>query len=217
MALIVKSTRERVAKLFIGTVLCFGLAVWCWYDVTYKYVGEDYETGSKAGTRKFNQTAIPVLAVLGGLVLFYAAKAARLRYEADEETGISINGRQPIPWDAIQDIDTSALAKKGYLFVKYRTGPDQSAILKLDEYNLDFFDELYAMIRTKLGLPETAKDQGGGEQRLPETTKEQGAGEQKTHPVNISIGQGGQVNIGQQQVNVQKDREKDGEDSSACP
>ena len=151
MALIVKSTKERVVKLFIVTVLCLGFAAWCQYDALYKYVGEE-----KAGKRRFNQGAVPVLVVLGIVALFYAIKAARFRIEADEQTGISINGRAAIAWEAIEDIDTSALAKKGYLYIKYRKSPDESATLKLDEYNLDFFDELYAMIRAKLGLPELA-------------------------------------------------------------
>ncbi len=151
MALIVKSTKERVVKLFIVTVLCFGFAAWCQYDALYKYDGPE-----KASKRRFNQGAVPVLIVLGGLVLFLAVRAVKLRIEADEQTGISINGRAAIAWEAIEDIDTSALAKKGYLYIKYRKSPDESATLKLDEYNLDFFDELYAMIRTKLGLPELA-------------------------------------------------------------
>ncbi len=151
MALIVKSTKERVVKMWIATVVCFGFAAWCQYDALYKYDGPE-----KAGKRHFNQGAVPVLIVLGGLVLFLAVKAVKLRIEADEQTGISINGKEPIGWDDIEDIDTSALAKKGYLYLKYRKSPDESATLKLDEYNLDFFDELYAMIRAKLGLPQLA-------------------------------------------------------------
>ena len=154
MALIVKSTRERVVKLFIATILCLGLSAWCWYDITYKYVGEEHDAN-----RKFNTAAIPVLVVLGLIGLFYALKAARLRIEADEQTGISINGRPPITWDAIEDIDTSILAKRGYLFVKYRDPQDNLTTLKLDEFNLDYFAELYAMIRAKLGLPDESPDE----------------------------------------------------------
>ena len=146
MALIVKSTRERVVKLFIATVLCLGLAAWCWYDAFYK-------ESMKESSRQFNLYAIPVLIVLAVVGLFYALKAARLRIKADEQTGISVNSRPPIPWDAIEDIDTSILAKRGYLFVKYRDPQNNSVTLKLDEFNLDYFDELYAMIRSKLGLP----------------------------------------------------------------
>ena len=152
MALIIKSTRERVVKLFIVTVLCFGLVPWCWYDAFYK-------ESMKESSRQFNRYAIPVLIVLGILAIFYAIKAARLRIEADEQTGISINGKEPIAWDAIEDIDTSALAKKGYLYLKYRKPSGESEIVKLDEYNLDFFDELYAMIRTKLALPQQSTPQ----------------------------------------------------------
>ena len=146
MSLIIKSTRERVVKLLIATVLCLGLAAWCGYDAFYK------ET-MKESSRQFNLYAVPVLAILGLAALFFAVKAARLRIEADEETGISVNGQPPIPWASITDIDTSILAKKGYLFLKYRDQQDREATLKLDEFNLDYFDELYAMIRSKLGLP----------------------------------------------------------------
>jgi hypothetical protein len=66
MALIVKSTKERVVKLFIATVLCLGFAFWCWYDITYKYIGPEYTTDSKkAFTRKSNEVLIPVLIVFG--------------------------------------------------------------------------------------------------------------------------------------------------------
>ncbi len=133
-------------------MLCFGLVAWCWYDAFYK-------ESMKESSRQFNLYAIPVLIVLGILALFYALKAARVRIEADEQTGISINGKEPIAWDAIEDIDTSALAKKGYLYLKYRKSSGESEIVKLDEYNLDFFDELYAMIRAKLGLPQQSGPQ----------------------------------------------------------
>ncbi len=149
MALVIKSTKERIVKLFIATVLCFGLVPWCLYDALYK-------ESMKESSRQFNLYAVPVLIVLGMIALFYAIKAARFRIEADEQTGISINGRAAIAWDQIEDIDTSALAKKGYLYLKYRKPSGESATLKLDEYNLDFFDELYAIIRAKLGLPELA-------------------------------------------------------------
>ncbi|MCK4849889.1 MAG: hypothetical protein KAT11_00990 [Phycisphaerae bacterium] len=154
MALILKSTKERVVKLFIATVLCFGLLLWCLYDALYK-------ESMKESSRQFNLYAVPVLAVLGIIALFYAIRALRFRIEADEQTGISINGQAPIAWDQIEDIDTSALAKKGYLYIKYRTSSGESATLKLDEYNLDFFDELYAMIRAKLGLPTQSSDKPG--------------------------------------------------------
>ncbi|NIA06943.1 MAG: hypothetical protein GWP14_04760 [Actinobacteria bacterium] len=146
MSLIVKSTRERVVKLSIATVLCFGLAVWCWYDAFYK-------ESMKESSRQFNLYAVPVLIVLGGVALFFAIKAVRFRIEADDQTGLSINGQAPIPWSSITDIDTSILSKKGYLFVKYRDPQDREVSLKLDEFNLDYFDELYAMIRSKLSLP----------------------------------------------------------------
>lgn len=152
MSLIVKSTRERVVKMAIATVLCFGLGAWCAYDAFYK-------EGMKESSRQFNLYAIPVLIIFGLLALAAAVKAAKYRIEADEQTGIIINGKPPIPWSAISDIDTSILAKKGYLFVKYRDGQDSETTLKLDAFNLDFFDELYAMIRAKLNLPEESSDE----------------------------------------------------------
>ena len=151
MSLIIRSTRERVVKLSIATVLCLGLGAWCGYDAFYK-------ESMKESSRLFNLYAIPVLIILSGVALFFAIKAVRLRIEADEQTGISLNGQPPIPWSSITDIDTSILAKKGYLFVKYRDPQDHEATLKLDEFNLDYFDELYAMIRTKLGLPTDSHD-----------------------------------------------------------
>ncbi len=84
MSLIIKSTRERVVKLSIATILCFGLAAWCAYDAFYK---ESMEESS----RLFNLYAIPVLIVLGVIALLFAIKAVRFRIEADEQTGISLN------------------------------------------------------------------------------------------------------------------------------
>ena len=158
-----------ILTLFIVTVLCFGFVPWCLYDAFYK------ET-MKESDRLFNLYAAPILAVLGLVALFFAIKAARLRIQADEQTGISFNGKEPIPWDAIEDIDTSALAKKGYLYLKYRKSSGESETVKLDEYNLDFFDELYAMIRTKLALPQQSTPQtesppspASGESETPPT------------------------------------------------
>ncbi len=99
MALIVKSTRERVVKLFIVTVLCFGFAAWCQYDAKYKYVGEE-----KASKRRFNQGAVPVLIVLGIVALFYGIKAARFRIEADEQTGPQVESSSAsLPQDSTSD------------------------------------------------------------------------------------------------------------------
>ena len=123
MALIVKSTKERVVKLSIATVLCFGLAVWCWYDAFYK-------ESMKESSRLFNLYSIPVLIILAGVALFFTIRAARLRIEADEQIGISINGRAAIAWEKIEDIDTSELAKKGYLYLKYNDQQGRPATLK---------------------------------------------------------------------------------------
>ena len=89
MALIVKSTRERVVKLFIATVLCLGLAAWCWYDAFYK-------ESMKESSRQFNLYAIPVLIVLAVVGLFYALKAARLRIKADELPPDEVLGRYAV-------------------------------------------------------------------------------------------------------------------------
>ena len=159
MALVVKSTKERVVKWLLATVLCIGLAGWCWYDAKYKYIGEEHES-----TRQFNERAIPVLLVLGIAALLHTIRVSRFRIEADEDSGISVNGREPIGWGQIDGVDTEILAKKGYLFLKYRKSGGEEAALKLDEYNLDFFDELYAMIRGKLGLA----DESGGEDESAE-------------------------------------------------
>ena len=159
MSLIVKSTRERVVKMAIATVLCLGLAAWGAYDYLYK-------EGMKESSRLFNLYAIPVLIVLGLIALRSAVRATRYRIEADEQNGIIINGKPPIPWSAITDIDTSILAKKGYLFVKY-SHEDSETTLKLDAFNLDFFDELYAMIREKQGLPAESSAQATDESPPP--------------------------------------------------
>jgi len=170
MAVVIKSTKERIVKLFIATVLCFGLASWCLYDYLYK-------ESMKESSRQFNLYAVPVLIVLGIVALFFAIRAVRFRIEADEQTGISVNGQEPIAWDQIENIDTSVLAKKGYLYIKYRKSPDESATQKLDEYNLDFFDELYAMIRAKLSLPQLADAQS--EPSAPAASSDSPADNQK--------------------------------------
>lgn len=146
MAVIVRTTRRRVAELSIITVLCFGLIPWCFYDAFYKM-------NMSESSKQFNLYAMPVLAIFGLLALRSAVKAFRLRIEADEQTGISLNGKPPIPWDAIE-VDAGALAKNGYLYINYKGPRGQPARFTLDEFRLDYFDELYTMIRNKLSLPD---------------------------------------------------------------
>lgn len=148
MTVIVKTTKTRLAQLLFMTILCWGFAPYCQYDASYKY---DRETQFDKWV--FNQGAVPVLVILGVFAIRATVKAFKLRIVADEQTGITINNKPPIPWDGMK-IDASILAKKGYLHLHYKDPDGNDARQTLDEFRLDYFDELYAMIRAKLGLPD---------------------------------------------------------------
>ncbi len=150
MAITVKTTKTRLAQLLFMTILCWGFAPYCQYDASCKY---DKETQFDKWI--FNQAAVPILVVLGVFAIRATVRASKLRITGDEQTGITVNDKLPIhiPWEGMK-IDASILAKKGYLYVHYKDPEGQDARLTLDEFRLDYFDELYAMIRSKLGLPD---------------------------------------------------------------
>ena len=148
MAITVKTTKTRLAQLLFMIILCWGFAPYCQWDALKTY---DRET--QFDKWAFNQGAVPILVVLGVFAIRATIKAFKLRITGDEQTGITVNDKPPIPWDGMK-IDASILAKKGYLYVHYQDPQGQDARLTLDEFRLDYFDELYAMIRSKLGLPD---------------------------------------------------------------
>lgn len=107
-------------SLIIGMVVLVGFGVYCIYDGFYNesFIQEHTEDGKPNITLLFNQKAPPYLFVLAGLLGVRLFLIRKRRIVADE-TGLVINDKIRIPYDAIEQIDKTHFDKKGFFDVTY--------------------------------------------------------------------------------------------------
>ncbi len=102
--------------------------------------------------------AIMGLCAIGTLI--HLARVLSRRTIVDDQ-GIRI-GKKLIAWDAMQSLDAAEYARKGWLNLVYEVN-GQSAQVRLDSYDIDFFDEIVTEICRRKGftspLPPPEADQ----------------------------------------------------------
>ena len=84
---------------------------------------------------------------LGALI--HLVRITRMRWVLDDD-GLYI-GRRRISWDAMDSLDLTAFAKKGWLDLIYLDGGAKQRI-RLDSYFIEKFDDIVAMICTRKGF-----------------------------------------------------------------
>lgn len=91
--------------------------------------------------------------VVGGLgffmLMFFIFRVVKARAVVSDQ-GLSINGRKPIPFDAMKSLDTSNFRKKGRVYILCE-GNGSSRVL-FDEYHYAEFDKLMAALCEKTGF-----------------------------------------------------------------
>ena len=91
-----------------------------------------------------NQKRISFIA--GGaalLALIHLLRVLKSRTVLDDQ-GLQVSGKL-VGWDAMRSLDASQYAQKGWLDLEYALG-DTTAIVRLDSYHIDLFDEIVTEI-----------------------------------------------------------------------
>ncbi len=147
---------------YILTAMCLAFAVWFGYDgwMNEKYQKEETrEDGSPSANLQFNRYAPVGLLAVAAYALFAAAQVKSKRIIADEN-GLTIPGKDAIPYSNITYIDKRFFEKEGFYTIGYKeAGTEQS--LKLSDRKYDhlglLLDELIR--RTGAAPADTASGQ----------------------------------------------------------
>ncbi|MCB9858350.1 MAG: hypothetical protein H6818_21920 [Phycisphaerales bacterium] len=86
---------------------------------------------------------------IGLYMLYFLFRVIRTRAEVSDD-GLSLNGRKPIPFNAMKSLDTSEFRKKGKVYLVCEGGPAPRVLL--DEYHFADFDQIMAGICEKTGF-----------------------------------------------------------------
>jgi len=144
-----RAAKDPAVRLFIFAAMLIGIGFWFFLDayVWKKYPAEGIENINDAFTYYLNHIGGIAFPILGLIPLVWGMIFLRRRLIADEE-GIGYAGGQKIPWSEIRALDSSKLASKGILYLKYDSGGKQGT-LKLDSWKLQGFRELVALVESK--------------------------------------------------------------------
>lgn len=91
-----------------------------------------------------------VLAVVSVYLLWFVSGVFRTHLVLDD-SGLTLNGRDPIAWDAMKRLDISRFADKGWVDLHYDENGAESK-LRLDEYHLAKFDDVIDEICARKGF-----------------------------------------------------------------
>ncbi len=113
---------------------------------------------------RMNRAIAGLMAVLAVASLVHLVRVLKRRVILDDG-GLRIAGRQ-IGWDAMQALVTRDYARKGWIDLRYASD-GATALVRLDSYAIDRFDEIVTEICRRKGFDplakstdETAKDRG---------------------------------------------------------
>jgi hypothetical protein len=145
-----QAQRAALEKLFGGPPSVEHENDWYYFGPCYRYEltvregGRRRHAGAAAGHSQLDLLGQKVLAVGLGLLAVYlfwvVLKVRRTRLELDDR-GLVYDSVGPIPWEAMQSLDSSRFSKKGYVDLHY-DGQGVSRKLRLDEYHLEAFDQV---------------------------------------------------------------------------
>jgi hypothetical protein len=146
----VSKFKKNNFKIYI--VICLGLAIWCVYDGFFNddWIAEHTDAdGNPKAYLVFNRKAPPFFAggaVLLGVYLFLV----RDKKVIADENELIISNREKISYDAIEKIDKTHFAKKGFFVITYKREGGGEARRKLSDRTYDnlaaVLDELVAKI-----------------------------------------------------------------------
>lgn len=137
-------------KIYIA--ICLGLAIWCAYDGFFNDEWIEKHTDADGDPEVylvFNRKAPPFFAgaaVLFGVYLFLV----RDKKVIADENELIISDKEKISYDAVEKIDKTHFAKKGFFVITYKREDGGEASRKLSDRTYDnlaaILDELVAKI-----------------------------------------------------------------------
>ena len=137
-------------KLYI--IVCLGLAAWFAYDGYFdkNFIKNHTDVDGKPnGTLVFNQHSPYYLggAAIVLLAYFWAIKDRKI---VADENELRIGSDEPIKYDAIESIDKTRFANKGYFVIAYKDERGKTVHKELSDRNWDnlaaVLDQLVAKI-----------------------------------------------------------------------
>jgi hypothetical protein len=139
MAIEAPVSRYKKTNFKIYIIVCAGLAVWFAYD---GYFNENFKKnhvnadGKPDSTLVFNQHSPYYLggAALVLITYFWAIKDRKL---VADESELRIGGGDTIKYDAIESIDKTRFADKGYFVIAYKDERGKPAHKELSDRNWD--------------------------------------------------------------------------------
>ncbi len=137
MAVVGTLTSSRKMRWVLYMILSAGFSAYCYYD---GWINPKYQVQEELSNRMFNQVGAVVLAVVFiVLVIRYLVQVSKTRVVVDD-TGIEVNGKVKIGYQAIVRVDDKNL-EKGLLDIFYREGAAERKYV-LDNYVVTNFEEM---------------------------------------------------------------------------
>jgi hypothetical protein len=138
MAIEAPISRHKKTNFKIYILICLGLAVWFAYD---GYLSEDFKSkhapeGKPDSTYVFNRHA-PFY--LGGAAVVLAAYFWSIKDKklVADENELRLSDDEAVKYDAIEAIDKTHFAKRGYFVITYKSGQDKIVTRELNDRNWD--------------------------------------------------------------------------------
>ena len=154
-----------------ATDCCYiGPAAYGWFTLRDDKINEvkKVEMNSEPSENdiRMNKAIGGLMAVLAVVSLVHLVRVLKRRVILDD-SGLRIAGRQ-LGWDAMQALVTQDYARKGWIDLRYAS-EGATALVRLDSYAIDRFDEIVTEICRRKGFDplvkstdETAADRGTG-------------------------------------------------------
>ena len=147
-----RATKDPSVRRFILAAILLGLGVYCFVDHyvlgKYPYPEKGASDINKYATYLLNHYG-PFVFIPPGIVLaVWGVLMLGRRLVADQE-GIGYVGKQKVPWTSVRSLDTTKLADKGILGLRYDAdGADRTLVL--DSWKLQNFRELVKLVEQKV-------------------------------------------------------------------
>jgi len=139
-----RATKDPAVRLFIIAAMLIGMGIWCLTDRRERPEAWDTKHINEVSGYLLNNWG-PFLFLPGGLVAAYWAIRFLRRVLIADGEGVGYTGNDRIPWDRIEKIDATELAK-GFLRIEHGDGE----VLTLDSWKLQNFRDLVALIETRV-------------------------------------------------------------------
>lgn len=147
------AARDPAVRCFIGAAILIAGGLWCFVDGYVRGLPKETETINDKATWYLNHVGGIVLPLAGLVPLAFGVVALRRKLVADEE-GIGYVGKEKVAWTAVRSLDTTKLADKGILKLKYDSG-GRDKTLVLDSWKLRNFRELVLLVEKSTAPGET--------------------------------------------------------------